>query len=151
MLQHKPPTICTSIFPTGHLKCSYYQYFERLIPHSVRLTGVTVIPNFNCWLFAGKSTSFPLPHSFGIDQAVLSRLLAERFSSGASCSSSWQMLEAHSSPGGPSWGLSEAASSVSDIAHQICEVLCRDRGPNRLPVSKKEMLWVYTGPSSLGA
>lgn len=42
------------------------------------------------------------------------------------------------------------ASSVCDMAHEICEVLYRDRGPNRLPVSKREMLWVCAGASPLG-
>lgn len=84
MLQHKPPTICTSVFPAGDLQHLYYKYFERLIPHSGRLTGVTAIPNLNCWLFASKNISFPLPHSFGIDQPVLSWLLAQRFSPGTS-------------------------------------------------------------------
>lgn len=64
MLQHKLLSICTSVFPTG-------KYFERLIPHSVRLTAVIAVPNLNCWLLASKNIFFPLPHSFGIDQPVL--------------------------------------------------------------------------------
>lgn len=150
MLLHKPPTTYTSVFPTGDLEHSYYEHFKRLIPHSVRLTAVIAIPNLNCWLFASKNISFPLPHSFGTDQPVLSWLLAGRFSpgtSGAPVGRCWKHTALAEAPPGDS---QNHASSVSDIAHEICEVLCRDRGPHRLPLSKRETLWIYAGASSLG-
>lgn len=50
----------------------------------------------------------------------------------------------------PSGDSQNCANSVSGIVHEFCEVLCTDRGHSRLLVSKREMLLVYAGASSLG-
>lgn len=128
----------------------YCEYFKWLIPHSVRLAAVIAIPNLHYWLFASKNISFPLPHSFGIDQPDLSWLLKGRFSleiSAAPVGRCWKHTALAEAPSGDS---QNCASSMSGIVHEFCEVLCTDRGPSRLPVSKREMLWVYAGASSLG-
>lgn len=77
MLQHK----LLSVPRFSHWGLTtFVLYFKWLIPLSVRLTAVITIPKINYWLFASKSISFPLPHSFGTDQLVLSWLLKGRFS-----------------------------------------------------------------------
>lgn len=121
----------------------YCEYFKWLIPHSVRLTAVIAIPNLNYWLFASKNISFPLPHSFGIDQPVLSWFSLE--TSAAPVGRCWKHRALPEAPSGDS---QNCASSMSGIAHEFCELQCADRGPSRLPVSKREMLWVYAGASS---
>lgn len=108
MLRRKPLTLCTSVFPTGDLQRLYYKYFEMLIPHSARLAAVIAIPNLNCWLFAGKNISFPLPHSFGIDQLGFSH---ERFSpetSAASVGRCWKHTALTEAPPGGSQTLPAA-------------------------------------------
>lgn len=125
-------------------------YFKWLLPHSVRLTAVIAIPNLNYWLFASKNVSFPLPHSFGIDQPAPSWLLQGRFSlemSAAAVGGCWKHTALAEAPSGDS---QNCANSVSGIVHEFCEVLCTDRGHSRLLVSKREMLLVYAGASSLG-
>lgn len=94
----------------------YYQYLERLIAHSVRLTAAIAIPSLNCWVFASKNISSPLPHSFGIDQPVLSWLLSGRCSpvlSTAPVGRCWKHATLVEAPSGDS---QNRASSVSDIA-----------------------------------
>lgn len=116
-----------------------------------RLTAVNAIPNLNYWLFASKNISFPLPHSFGVDQPVLSWLLKGRFSletCAASVGRCWRHTALTEAPSGDSQNC--ASSSTSGILHEFCEVLCMDRGHSRLLVSKREVLWVYAGASSLG-
>lgn len=128
----------------------YCEYLKWLIPHLVRLTAVIAIPNLNYWLFASKNISFHPPHSFVIDQSVLSWLLEGRFSletSPAPAGRCWQHTALVEAPSGDS---QSSASSMGGIVHEFCEVLCTDRGHSRLLVSKREMLWVYAGASSLG-
>lgn len=139
MLQHKPLSV--PHFSHWGLR-TFVLYFKWLIPHSVRLSAVIAIPKLNYWLFASKSISFPLPHSFGTDQLVLSWLLKGRFSlktSAAPVGRCWK----RSALRRPLLGTLKTVPAACPASTRVCEVLCTGRGL----VSKKEMFWVYAGTS----